>query len=362
MKKIFVTFVFLFTFPFAFFVLPATNAWANDHFAHFTEEPVTIGPYYLQGILTMPSKPYETPYHKTSYNYYNYNDYNDESPAVAILIWGTGQVNKDGAYSGTAMLRDLAHGLAQHGIASIRYNKRYYQHPPIPRNMTIQSEILQDATYAITKAYNNPLLGDVYVVGFSLGGILAPTIAQKNAEKVVGLVSLAGSPRPAQEVIATQRYMIAYIAGLRGHEVSPQNVVDAVNIATSLPPAIAPVVMERLMSNTGIDPYYFGFPISYLFSLAAIDNTSVLEQLHIPMLILQGDEDLQISATYDFEAWKHALYGRENVQFIMYQGLNHFFTPHLPQHGFFQGRQRANMHEQVIVDIGEWIRESSGGK
>ncbi|MCL1997113.1 MAG: alpha/beta hydrolase [Defluviitaleaceae bacterium] len=310
---------------------------ANDYY--FTEQPLTIGPYYLQGTLTMP--------------------YNVENPPVAILVWGTGQVNKDGAYGGIVMLRDLAHGLAKQGIATIRYNKRYYQHPPIPRNMTLQDEILQDVDYAILKAYNNPYLGEIYIIGFSLGGILAPTIAYTNAEKIVGLVSMAGSPRPAQDIIITQRYMIAYIASLQGHEVSPQHVVDAVNFATSLPLFLVPAVMEQLMGNIGIDLYYFGFPLSYILSLATVNNRAVLEQLNIPMLILQGDQDLQISPVYDFEAWKYALYNHDNTRFIMYQGLNHFFTPHLPQHGLFQGRQRANMYEQVIVDIGEWINEIS---
>lgn len=320
-KFIFLTFFLIFAFIFAF---PATV------FA-FEETPITIGPYELEGLLLLPE---------------------GEGPLpVAILIQGTGQANKDSAFGAIAPFKDIAHGLGEHGIASIRLNKRFYQHPPIPADMTIHSEILEDISYAINWAANHEDLGDIYLIGFSLGGILAPTIAYRHGE-IAGIVSMAGSPRHFSEIIVSQSDMISYIY--------------AQALGIELPPGLpAGHMINFVLAMEGQGPmvrrwaYQFGFPISYLMSLREIYTPAIIDYLDIPMLILHGDEDLQIFVDYDFAAWQMLLYGRDNVEFILYEGLNHFFTPHVPELGYWQMAQPARVYYRVIEDIARWLNEQS---
>jgi hypothetical protein len=49
------------------------------------------------------------------------------------------------------------------------------------------------------------------------------------------------------------------------------------------------------------------------------------------------------------------LYNRENATFILYEGLNHFFAPHVEELGFNQFRANVNVDAQVINDIAEWF-------
>ena len=300
---------------------------------NYSETDITIGPYALEGRLVVPA--------------------NAENPPVAIFVHGSGQVNFDSAAGAITPFKDIAHGLGNAGIASVRFNKRFYQHPPIPPDMTLETEFLKDVSYAINWAYNHDDLGDIYLIGFSLGGILAPTIAYRH-EEVMGIISLAGSPRRFSDIIVSQsemlNYMYAHALGVELPEGFPIGAL--INLIMTANP-------EMLMSDNIISrlAHEFGFPISYLFSLREINTYAVIGDLHIPMLFLHGSEDLQVSAAYDFAAWYYLLNYRDNVDFILYEGLNHFFTPHVPELGYWQTRAPAQVSVQVINDIAWWINE-----
>lgn len=298
---------------------------------YFTETPILIGHYALEGKLTLPNLPAST-----------------KTPPVAILIQGTGQANKDSAFGRIAPFKDIAHGLAKHGIASIRFNKRFYQHPPIPYNMTLQTEILEDISYAINFAYNHEGLGQIYLVGFSLGGILAPTIAYNHYDKVAGIVSLAGSPRHFSEIWVSQSDMLVYIyANAMGMDVP-----EGLPIGHLINLVLSTNANSHFINNLA---HQWGFPISYLLSLNEIDTLGIIDYVNIPMLILHGSKDLQLLVDDDFIAWKELLSDRDNVHFILYEGLNHFFTPHVPELGYFQTQAPAEVYYQVITDIAGWI-------
>ena len=312
-------------------VNPLTVFGSQDK--QFQEIPVSIGAYALDGLLLKP--------------------YGVENPAVVILIHGTGQANKNSAFGAIAPFKDIAHGLGSHGIASIRFNKRFYQHPPIPADMTLQTEILEDVSYVINWAYNHEGLGDIYLIGFSLGGILAPTIAY-NHDEVAGIISLAGSPRHISDITVSQSDMISYIyAQALGVDLPPGLPIGhLINLVLSAD-------AELLKANPFISRMAaeWGFPISYLLSLREIDTYAVIDYVQIPILILHGSEDLQLFVDYDFAAWQDLLYDRENAAFILYENLNHFFTPHVPELGYWQTLAPARVYYRVIEDMAKWINE-----
>ncbi|MCL1998111.1 MAG: lysophospholipase [Turicibacter sp.] len=301
-------------------------------FSGFEEEPITVGDYELNGVLVMPVAV--------------------ELPPVVIFVHGTGQTDMDSTFGGVAPFRDIAHGLGEGGVASIRFNKRFWQHPPIPQDMTIWTEILEDVAAAIEMAENDDRLGDIYLLGFSLGGILAPHIAYEH-ESVRGIISLAGSPRPFSEILVSQSNMLLYMYARSVGIEMPVGfpIGQIINFVLGLD-------YELLTTNEAVLGLVrqFGFPIRYLLSLREID-TGIVRYVDVPMLILHGEEDLQLLAAEDFAAWQEVLYGRENVQFILYEGLNHFFTPHVPELGYRQTLAEAVVDFRVVGDVLRWLAD-----
>ncbi len=152
-----------------------TGAESTDS---YTETEIKIGEYELDGILTLPN--------------------GIEKPPLVILIQGSGQsdMNETIGAAKNAPFKDLAHGLAEQGIASIRYNKRYYQFPDkATADLTVEDEVLGDAAAAVAYAKDsrNADESGIIILGHSLGAMLAPKIAQDNPD-VAGIISLAAVP------------------------------------------------------------------------------------------------------------------------------------------------------------------------
>lgn len=94
--------------------------------------------------------------------------------------------------------RDIAWGLAEQGIAVLRYDKRtkVYGTAAYPQGVeaTFDNEVVDDVISAVRLVKSLPEIDSarVYVLGHSLGGMLVPRIAQRAGEGCLGgIISLA---------------------------------------------------------------------------------------------------------------------------------------------------------------------------
>ena len=83
------------------------------------------------------------------------------------------------------------------------------------------------------------------------------------------------------------------------------------------------------------------------------DPVEVAKQLDIPILILQGDRDYQVTME-DFRLWQ-TLGDKPNIEFKLYPGLNHLFMYGEGKPTPDEYLQPAHVAEQVIEDIANWI-------
>lgn len=75
----------------------------------------------------------------------------------------------------------------------------------------------------------------------------------------------------------------------------------------------------------------------------------------VPMLIVQGDNDMQVSAD-NLEGWKQALAERNNVAFKLYSNLNHLFIPSESKSTGAEYFLPGNVPATVIQDVADWIQ------
>lgn len=296
----------------------------------FSETPIKVGDpqYPLDGRLTLPN---------TAANV----------PAV-ILIQGSGSsdMNETIGSAGNAVFADLAYGLAERGIASIRYNKRYYQYPQTAtQTITVWDEVINDANAAIALARETDGIdkNKIFVIGHSLGGILAPQIAKENPD-IAGLVSMAGSARKLEDIILDQNK--AAIAAMNNTDAEKQGILDTV---------IAMVNQVKALTSQSPHSSIFGINSEYWLSMNQTSPDNIVRTLAIPMLFLQGSADFQVSVESDFALWQSLLQGHKNAQFKLYPMLNHLFMKTNGKADLSEYNIKANVEEQVIADIAGWI-------
>ena len=94
----------------------------------------------------------------------------------------------------------------------------------------------------------------------------------------------------------------------------------------------------------------------YWKSVLEYNPLKEIKKVKIPMLILQGERDYQVSMT-DFELWQNTLKNRKNASFISYPKLNHLFIagekPSTPDEYAVKG----NVDTNVTSDISYFIEK-----
>lgn len=296
----------------------------------YTEQAITIGEgsYPVDGILTLPQ--------------------GIEKPPVVILVHGSGTHDWDETVGANKPFRDIAHGLAEQGIASIRYQERLAKYPELATSdVTIREDSLDDADQAIkyAAAYDKLDTSRIFVIGHSLGGMLAPEIAAKH-EEVKGIICLAGSPRRLEDIIVDQQELLI---GLSEDytESQKEEILD-----------LTKEQAEQVKGVTEEDKgTYLGITAPYWYSLNQIDTPDIVTALDIPMLICQGSADWQVYADKDYTAWQELLKGKDNVTFHLYENLNHLFMESTGKVDVDEYNTPGTVRQQVIDDMAAWINE-----
>jgi dienelactone hydrolase len=188
----------------------------------------------------------------------------------------------------------------------------------------------------------------IFVLGHSLGGYLAPRIGEA-CPQIRGLIILAGSARPLEDVVLDQ---MTYVLSLS----MPDPVVRQQQLAV-LKQQVELVKDPKRLPTAKASDLPLGVPATYWLDLNAYQPEKVAQTLKQPMLFLQGGSDYQVTRE-DFQIWQGALGGRSDVQFLLYPGLSHLFMP-------VEGGQKAtpatysvagHVAEEVVNEIGSWIK------
>jgi len=195
-----------------FFQLPGGVNWQRPEYsqpASFKERDVTVGEgeWKLPGTLTVPvgAGPF---------------------PAV-VLVHGSGPNDRDETVGGAKVFKDLAEGLASRGIVVLRYEKRTLQYRAriaAIKNYTVQDETVEDAVSALAtvRAQAEVNGSRVFIIGHSLGGYVAPRIAEQDG-KLAGIVLMAGNARPLEDLLVDQ---VTYM-GITGKQLENAKAIQA---------------------------------------------------------------------------------------------------------------------------------------
>ncbi|QEE24114.1 alpha/beta fold hydrolase [Rhodanobacter glycinis] len=269
-------------------------------------------------------------------------------PAV-LLVAGSGPHDEDETVGPNKPFRDLAAGLAKAGIATLRYDKRTYVYGAqmAGKSITVDDEVTDDALAAARLLARQPGIDPhrVFVLGHSLGALMAPRIGQRDPH-LAGLILLGA---PASFGLDTLVRQMRYIGGLKGtptaeldKELAP--VIDARNTMARANPARPP------------EGSFLHAPASYWLSLRDYNAVTVAKSLHMPMLVLQGGGDYQVTPKGDFVHWQAAFAHSQRVQLKEYPGLSHLFMPAGQPPSPADLYKPGHVDARVIDDVARWIK------
>jgi pimeloyl-ACP methyl ester carboxylesterase len=265
----------------------AGAARAQDGPIRDTVLQFTSGPVTLEATLTLPGGTGPWP--------------------AAVIIAGSGPTDRNGnspAGIATDMYAMLARGLAERGIASIRYDKRGLPGTKGTFDMaaTTLHDFAADAAAAARAIAARSDIGPISFIGHSEGGMLALLAAREGAPvKRLVLVSAAG-----RDVTTILREQL-------GRQLSPA-VLAQFDTAWS-----AYLKNEPFKPIPGLDALFVPVNRRFMQSWRDLHPVELLRGLALPTLVLQGETDLQITPE-DAAALRSA---RPDVKVVVLPGVNH---------------------------------------
>ena len=303
-------------------------------------EKIIIGEntkYPLNGLLTLPE------------------NITEPVPAV-VFVHGSGSSNMDEKVGQLTPFKDLAEGLANKGIASIRYDKRSFAHGlKMVRDkstiITVKEETIDDAILATELLKKDSRIDshNIFIIGHSMGGMLAPRIDSEGG-KYKGLIIMAGTPRKLEDVMLEQNEaVLSSTKGLVNWIVRKQVAKLSGLFSGLYELSDEEAKKKKVMGGTTL--YYFK-------EMGEHSVADYLATTKKPMLIVQGEKDFQVSVEKDFNEYKRLLNDKTNVEFRLYENLNHAFVNYLYS-DILKAKQEYNTErhigEEVVSDIADWI-------
>ena len=273
----------------------------------------------------------------------------EEQPPVVIVFHGSRQHDMDGAGGDDTArpLADLAHALAQRGIATLRYSSSRDTDPwQAEAQMTIETEVLEAVDEAIRLVGEMDSVNNrqIFVAGHGLGGMLIPRIAADHPE-LSGVISLAGTLRPADEVLADQL----------AAQVESESAMTEEEKQAALSQYALELKRIRQLEEKTPSQMILGQPSGYWYSLNQACGMNYLDALQtMPILVLQGEKDTQITTEADYSLWQTALEEYPQAEFKLYPALDHWFMPD-PTSAENHDEAERHVSEEVADDIAAWI-------
>ncbi|HXC56204.1 MAG TPA: alpha/beta fold hydrolase [Rhizomicrobium sp.] len=226
---------------------------------------------------------------------------------VALMLAGSGPTDRNG--NGPTLRTDtyklLAAALGERGIATLRIDKRGIGQSSAA--MVSEADLRIQSYGDDAKAWAADLRARtgapcVWLIGHSEGALIAELAAQDNRD-ICGLILLSGAGRKAADVLREQ---LANLPDpLKAQAFSALAELEAGHTVTSPPPQLVGLF------RPSVQPY--------LISWLALDPAALLARLKLPVLIVQGDTDLQVS----LDDARRLAAARPDAKLVILAGVNH---------------------------------------
>lgn len=228
----------------------------------------------------------------------------ENQPPLAILIAGSGPTDRDGnqAQLKNNSLKYLAEGLAQKGIATFRYDKRVIAQinkaTVQEEKMTFEDEV-NDALLVVNHFKDK--YKKIILIGHYEGSLIGLLVAQKVV--VSKFVSISGAGNSSATLIEEQIGKNAPQLKEESQKIISQ--LRKGELVDNISPYLAPVFRKSVQP--------------YLISWFKYEPAKEITKLQIPILIVQGTNDLQVEDK-EAQLLKEA---QPKAQLLLIEGMNH---------------------------------------
>ena len=245
---------------------------------------------------------------------------------VVVMVTGSGPQNRDSEIYEHKPFLIIADYLARNGYATLRYDDRCVGKSTGRFQAETTKEVAKDAALAVKYLRDTKKFSKIGVLGHSEGGNVAFMLG---ADKLIDFaITMAGVGVQGDECLYQQGIAIAKQSG-----------------------------QEYQLTKEQLREYLIGTMSPWYEFFLDYDPASDISKTTCPVLVMNGEKDLQVIASSNVEAIKGNLPKNKKSQVKIYPGLNHLFqecTTGLPT-------EYINIEQTispiVLEDIAAWLKQ-----
>ena len=261
---------------------------------------------------------------------------------LAIIIAGSGPTDRNGnsMLSNTNSLKFLAESLAKEGIASYRFDKtmiRMLQKKQLKEEDLLFSQLIDDVKTLLAYFKNQPQFSKIYIIGHSQGSLVGMIAAGNQA---AGFISLAGAGHPIDEILKTQ--LSQQVPYLQDSYTKTINLLKSGKKDPDSNPVLAGLFRLSVQ----------GFLINWM----QYDPRLEIQKLKIPVLIINGTKDLQVSP----EEAKTLQKAKPDATLVLIDNMNHILKEikgDTTENYASYNQPELPVMPQLVKVIGRFIKE-----
>jgi len=304
---------------------------------------------------------------------------------TVLLITGSGKQDRDETIFDHKSFAVIADHLTRQGIAVLRVDDRDIGKTTGNFNAATSADFAKDVEAGLNylKSRQDVDIDNIGLLGHSEGGMIAPMVASKRSD-VKFIVLLAGPGVKINELMEQQSVDMAAANGTPGKFLEKYRLLyrELVNTIINEPDTAkafskSVVVFDNwqkdksaflVMNTTGVkdEKSKTKFIQSFVKQLSTpwfnyflkFDPAEYLTKLSCPVLALNGEKDIQVSAKQNLEAIRSALEkaGNKNFKTMEIPGLNHLFQ-HCKKCTFNEYSELEESFDPGSLDIiSNWIK------
>lgn len=250
-------------------------------------------------------------------------------PAL-VLVSGSGPQDRDESLLGHKPFAVLADYLGRNGIAVLRFDDRGVAKSTGAFAGATSADFANDAEGAVNFLLARPGFRKVGIGGHSEGGLIAPIVAARNP-KVGFVVMLAGTGVSGDQVLEAQGVAIRRASGAPEETIEKNRKMQAAVVALVVRGGTNEEILtqarRQLPDFPGLEQTVKVLNEPWMRHFLAFDPGPTLAKVKCPVLVLNGDLDLQVLPDQNVPAIEAALRkgGNRRVTVRRFPKLNHLF-------------------------------------
>lgn len=297
---------------------------------------------------------------------------------VVILISGSGQQDRNSEILGHKPFWVIANYLTKNGIGVLRIDDRGVGQsggdPATSTTHDFATDIEAAVTFIKTKKGINPK--KVGLIGHSEGGMIAPIVASKD-KNINFIVLLAAPGIPCDELLIEQTYLLAKVSGASEDQIAEAkntnklvyDLVKSDKTNDELKSGLENVFKTQFMNdpsfaklseneqNQIINQQIESVSYPWFRNFLRFKPEEYLKKIKCPVLVLNGENDLQVPPKSNMIGIKNALDkgGNKKVTLKEYPKLNHLFQESETGSSEEYGAIEQTFSPIVLEDMKNWI-------